>query len=351
MRNKHPRLVMASVVAAAALSAVASSSSFASGSAASAPRPGSTVRIRVPAPVSGGHPVIISVTVPKAGTKIGVDSASHADPGQAAMDTANERIFALTGVKTVFADANLDPNVQLQIADSMLSQGVKAEIQDIIFPHSLDAFLARATAAKVGVCVEFSPTAGGAQENDDQAGRSMVAFLHKKFPSGAQGAELGNTPAAVIVNRETGFYRALKAYPNLVVGPRVRNLKEDIADARTLAENLLTANPNLQFIWTTNDNEAIGAGLAAQGLGRKIVILGMNGAPDAVAAVKSGLITATWDSNQNLIGAYVAANCVNYVTTGTFKPAEYVPFTEITKANAAKWVPWPKRPKLTVLAK
>ena len=348
MAKKHLRLIASSVVAAAAIFAVASASSFASGSA---PKPGTTVKISVPAPLTGGRPVILSVVVPKAGTKIGVDSAAHADPGQAAMDTANERIFALAGVKTVFADANLDASTQLQIADSMLSQGVKAEIQDIIFPHSLDAFLTRAKAAKVGVCVEFSPTAGGAQENDAQAGRSMVAFLHKQFPSGAQGAELGNTPAAVILNRETAFYRALAAQPDLVVGPRVRNLKEDIADARTLAENLLTANPGLQFIWTTNDNEAIGAGLAAQSLGRKIVILGMNGAPDAVAAVKAGLITATWDSNQNLIGAYVAANCVNYVTTGKFKPAEYVPFTEITKANASKWVPWPKRPLLTVVAK
>ena len=35
------------------------------------------------------------------------------------------------------------------------------------------------------------------------------------------------------------------------------------AEARTLAENMLQANPDIQFFWTTNDNEALGAGLAA----------------------------------------------------------------------------------------
>ena len=310
-----------------------------------------TVRISIPSSISSAAPVVLTVAVPKAGTTIGIDTPLHADPGQAAMDIANQRVAKLVGAKSIIADANLDANKQVQIGDSMLSQGANVIITDVLFPHSLDAFYKRAAAKKVPVCVEFSTRPGGAQEDDAKAGLEMAAYLHQLFPNGAKGAILANTPAAVILNREKGFAAGLKRYPNLKIIAKQRNLKEVIPEARTLAENMLTANPDIQFFWTTNDNEAIGAGLAAKGLGKKLVIIGMNGTPEAVADVKNGLITATWDSNQNLMGSIVAINCLNWLATGKAPKARLVPFTKITKQNIAKWIPWPKRPTQTVLAK
>ena len=310
-----------------------------------------TVKISIPSSISSAAPVVLRVAVPKAAATIGIDTPLHADPGQAAMDVANERIAKLVGAKTIIQDANLDASKQVQIGDSMLSQGANVIITDVLFPHSLDAFYKRAAAKKVPVCVEFSTRPGGAQEDDTKAGREMTDYLHQLFPNGATGAILANTPAAVILNREKGFADGLKRYPNLKIITKQRNLKEIIPEARTLAENMLTANPDIQFFWTTNDNEAIGAGLAAKALGKKIVIIGMNGTPEAVADVKNGLITATWDSNQNLMGSIVAVNCLNWLATGKAPKARLVPFTKITKKNSAKWIPWPTRPKLTVLAK
>ena len=310
-----------------------------------------SVKISIPSSLRGAAPVVLTVVVPEAGTTIGIASPLHADPGQAAMDVANQRIAKLVGAKSVIEDASLDANKQLQIADSMLDRGFNPIITDVLFPHSLDAFFKRASAKQVPVCVEFSTTPGGAQENDAQAGREMTDYLHQLFPNGAKGAVLANTPAAVILNREKGFANGLKRYPNLKIIAKQRNLKEVVAEARTIAENMLQANPDIQFFWTTNDNEALGAGLAARGLGKKIVILGMNGTPEAVDAVKKGLITATWDSNQNLMGSIVAINCLNWKATGKAPRAGIVPFTKITKQNASKWIPWPQRPKLTVIGK
>jgi ribose transport system substrate-binding protein len=315
-------------------------------------RAAATVRISIPRSLKGSPPVVLQVPVQKPGTLLGIDTPLHADPGQAAMDNANQRIASLVGAKSIIQDANLDANKQVQIGDGMLAQGVNAITTDVLFPHSLDAFYKRAAAKKVPVCVEFSTLPGGAQEDDTQAGREMAAYLHQLFPNGATGAVLANTPAAVILNREKGFYTALKSYPNLKIIVKQRNLKEVVAEARTMAENMLQAHPDIQFFWTTNDNEALGAGLAAKRLGKHPVILGMNGTPEAVDAVKRGLITATWDSNQNLMGSIVAINCFKAITAGgTRPPAMLVQFTKITKSNAAKWIPWPQRPKLTVIVK
>jgi len=348
--NRNRKRIPAAIVAAAAVAAlVLAAQAVASKSSEGVAT--KTLKISIPSSTSSQAPVVLSVTAPPPGTVIGIDTPLHADPGQAAMDIANQRIAKLVGAKSIIEDANLDANKQVQIGDSMLSQGAKVIITDVLFPHSLDAFYKRAAAKNVPVCVEFSTRPGGAQENDAQAGREMTDYLHQLFPNGAKGAVLANTPAAVILNREKGFANGLKRYPNLKIITKQRNLKEIIPEARTLAENMLTANPDIQFFWTTNDNEAIGAGLAAKSLGKKIVILGMNGTPEAVADVKNGLITATWDSNQNLMGSIVAINCLNWMATGKAPPARLVPFTKITKANISKWIPWPRRPQLTVLAK
>lgn len=307
-----------------------------------------TVTISVPGSTKAQPAVTLTVTKPPAGTTLGIVTPLHADPGQAAMDTANQRVASLVGAKAVMEDSALDASKQLQIADSMLGRGFKPITTDIIFPHSMDAFLKHAAAKNVPACLEFSATPGGAQEDDATAGQEMADYLHSLFPNGAKGAILANTPAAVILNREAGFAAGMKKYPDLKIVAKQRNLKEVVAEARTMAESMLQAHPEIQFFWTTNDNEALGAGLAAQGLSKKIVIIGMNGTPEAVDAVKKGIITATWDSNQNLMGSMVAVNCFNWLATGKAPAYSKVPFTRITKDNAASWIPWPQRPKLTV---
>ena len=118
-----------------------------------------TVKISIPAFDEGDATGSSSrVQVPKAGTTMGIDAPLHADPGQAAMDTANQRIAKLVGAKSVMEDAKLDPNKQLQIADSMLYRGFTpsprtSSSRTRSTPSSLGA-----KKKGVPVCVEFSTT-------------------------------------------------------------------------------------------------------------------------------------------------------------------------------------------------
>jgi len=346
--RRRTAILLIGAVAATGLATTAAALPVASNGPTAATR---TVKISMPGSTRSTKPTVLRVQIPPAGTILGIATPINADPGQAAMDTANKRIASLVGAKTVMEDAALDANKHLQIADSMLNRGIDAITTDILFPHSLDAFLARAKKKGVPVCVEFSTTRGGAQEDYMQAGREIADYLHGLYPNGAEGVILANTPAAVILRREAGIAAGLKRYPNLKVLEKQRNLKESIDGGRTIAEEFFQKYPDLKFIIATNDIGALGAGLAAKSLGKKPTIIGMNGTPEAVDAVKQGLMSATWDSNQNLMGSIVAINCFNWLVTGKAPNAPLIPFTRITKSNAGTWIPWPQRPKLTRIVK
>jgi len=125
-----------------------------------------------------------------------------------------------------------------------------------------------------------------------------------------------------------------------------RNLKETLDGARLTAEDLLSSHPDIQFVWGSNDVGAIGAGLAAKAAGRKLIITGMNGSPEAVDAVKKGLITATWDANQNAAGELMVIHALQWLITGKKPPVTTNPFTRIDKSNASQYIPWPERAKV-----
>jgi ABC-type sugar transport system substrate-binding protein len=309
------------------------------------------VTIQIPRSLTTQAPLGFTIPKPPTGRRIGMLSPFHADPGQAALDTAVQRVGRLLGWRTDFQDANLDVNAQIQLGDSMLSRGINAIVTDELLPRSLDAFYARAKSRKVRVVTMFSNRAGGVQENDAQAGAEIAAFLAQQFPGGAKGIHFANTPASVILNRERGFRNALRNYPKLsIVLEAPRNLTETIEGARTIAEAFLQTNPEAKWVWTSNDKQAIATGLAARAIGRKLVIIGMNGSIEGVDAVKKGLITATWDSNQNMMGSIAAANAIRWQATGVTPRNQLIPFTLVTKQNAGQWINWNDRPKRTVLA-
>lgn len=330
------------------LSACGSSDSDASSGgsdapAASALTPGDTVKVSIPSPVKDGEPILVDVTVPKKGAEFGIPSPIHADPGQGSLDDANEAVYKLLGGSVKLQDAKLDVSRHVQLMDSMITSGIAAITTDELAPDSLDAVRARAESAKIPVCLQFSNEPGGVNEDDAQAGSEMVAYLKEQLPDGGEGLIINNTPAPVTVAREKAFTAALDSESSLKVVGTARNLKETTANARQLAETLLQSNPDAAWIWTTNDTAAIGAGLAAKALDRKIVILGMNGSPEAVKAIDDGLISATWDSNQNAIGAIAALNCVNASAGAALGEPTLTEYTKITADNSASWIPWDER--------
>jgi ABC-type sugar transport system substrate-binding protein len=66
-----------------------------------------------------------------------------------------------------------------------------------------------------------------------------------------------------------------------------------------LAEDALTANPDLVAIYAANDDVALGAAQAVQAAGKKgkVLVTGMNGIPPALRAVGDGMLSLTVELN------------------------------------------------------
>ena len=82
--------------------------------------------------------------------------------------------------------------------------------------------------------------------------------------------------------REGGAKEAMEKAGLKVVA--VQPADSDRAKGQTVAENLLTANPNLKGIFATNDEMALGAANAAKSAGKTLVIVGFDATNDALTA-------------------------------------------------------------------
>ncbi|MCA1604354.1 MAG: sugar ABC transporter substrate-binding protein [Acidobacteria bacterium] len=94
-------------------------------------------------------------------------------------------------------------------------------------------------------------------------------------------------------DRVAGFQEAIAQVPGIQV-VTIQPANSERASALTVMENILTSNPNLNAVFATSDQMALGAmeGVAAQHLSGKVLVVGFDAGKEAVRAVKSGAISA-----------------------------------------------------------
>ena len=69
----------------------------------------------------------------------------------------------------------------------------------------------------------------------------------------------------------------------------------DTAKAQSVTENILTANPNLQAIFASNDNMALGAieALRTANMLDQVMVVGFDGNPNAAESILKGEMAAS----------------------------------------------------------
>lgn len=94
-------------------------------------------------------------------------------------------------------------------------------------------------------------------------------------------------------DRVAGFRDALAAAPGIQL-VTIQPANSERALGLTVMENLLTSHPDLNAVFATNDQMALGAmeGVAAQHLSGKIFVVGFDAGKEAVRAVKAGTVSA-----------------------------------------------------------
>ncbi|MGI6696471.1 MAG: sugar ABC transporter substrate-binding protein [Christensenellales bacterium] len=140
--------------------------------------------------------------------------------------------------------------------------------------------------------------------NQYNGGAKIADWVNEKTGGTAKVAIIEGLPSDYTTQRMGGFVdRAKEKYPNIEVvatqpGDWVRE------KGMNAAMDMLQAHPDINVIYGLSDEMALGAVQAAKQLGRDdIIIVGLDGNPNAFESVKAGELTATLDCGPVAIGA------------------------------------------------
>ncbi|MER6451488.1 substrate-binding domain-containing protein [Streptomyces sp900105245] len=145
----------------------------------------------------------------------------------------------------------------------------------------------------------------------------------------------GQAGTSAARERAAGFARGLKAYPGIrVVAQQPADF--DRTKGLDVMSNLLQAHPDVQGVIAANDEMALGA-IKAVGseAGRSVQVVGFDGTPDGLKAVKDGTLYASVAQQPTQLGRIAVDNALRAVQGKKVEPTVKVPVKVVTKDNVA----------------
>jgi erythritol transport system substrate-binding protein len=319
------RLVAALSVSALALAACGSSNSSSSSSSGS----------------SGG-----SSGAKKAGGLIAVITPAVDNPFFKAEADAAVAEAKKLGYTTSAASHDDDPNKQSQLIDTAISRKAKAIILDNAGADASIGAVKKAKQAGIPVFLidrEINATGiAAAQIVSNNAQGAQLGGQEFVKAMGGKGKYVELVGLATDTNagvRSKGFEDVIKQVPALKQVAK-QNADWDQQKAFNTVETILQRNRHINGIIAGNDTMALGAvaALKSAGLSKKVKVVGFDGSPDAVSAIKAGTMDATVLQPAAQIARTAVDEADKYIKTGkTGQPEKQsIDCTLITKANAAK---------------
>lgn len=214
------------------------------------------------------------------------------------------------GVKLIERNANADVNAQNSQIEDMIAQGAQVLI---VAPENSDGLapaLAQAKAKKIPV-LTIDRTVSGTACSD------FIAFIGSDFEGQAKiaaddlGTAMNGTGNVAVLegtsgnnvaqDRTKGFTEELAAkYPNMkVVADQTANFDE--TTGQKIMEQMLQSHPEINAVYTENDEMAFGAIQAIKAAGKTpgkdIKIVSIDGTEEAVRDVVSGALVSDIETN------------------------------------------------------
>jgi ABC-type sugar transport system substrate-binding protein len=280
---------------------------------------------------------------------IGVSYQNLAFPYVAALQKAAQNACKALGVTCIETDAVNDTNKELNNVESMMAKGINCLAFEAA---SLEASVASINAAnKKGVpVVQFNGKAGGgdyvtfigsAQTDSGVKLGQFVEGLYKKLGKPRlRGIYLRGVAGQVTdIARNDG----LKNYLNSAgLGDKIEFVEQyadyDRGKGQSVTESLLTKDKSYDFIVANNDDMILGALQTANQFGMKIPMAGVDGLPEALAAIKKGQLAATVFQDPEGQGGGGVWGCYLAVKGVKLPKDLLIPFTLVTPENVDSFV-------------
>lgn len=189
-----------------------------------------------------------------------------------------------------------DFNGQLQIVDAMINKRLDAIALAPIDKKAMVSIVERAMKQNIPVIIFDSPV------DTDQFVAQVATDNYKAGQIGAErvGEILGGkgkiaivavqAGAASTMAREQGFEDTIKArFPGIQIVDK-RYGEASVERSLNVAENMLTAHPDLNALFASNESSAVGAARALKARKSKIRLVGFDSGPTLEEDLKGGVI-------------------------------------------------------------
>ena len=243
--------------------------------------------------------------------------------------------------------ADYDLNKQATHIDNFIASGVGLIMINSVDANAIAPAIAKAKAAGITVGA-FDVSAQGADvtvmTNNVQAGERACKYLADQLKGKGDVVIINGPPVSSIIDRVTGCKKAFGEYPDIKILSDNQDGKASRDGGFAVMQGLLTRFSHIDAVFGANDPTAIGADLAASQLNRQeMIIAGVDGAPDVVAALKSGQTRIVASSSQDPYAmAAKATEMALAVFRGEAQPSEPVLLDTklVTVENVASYVGW-----------
>ena len=255
------------------------------------------------------------------------------------------------GCKVITLDDALSPDKQVSNMQQLLAQKVGAIIFYPLDPKATLPVLKQAQKQGVPV-VAIDASFGNTKKvplisTQVWQGRDTQAYLQAQVLAKVKpNSKLGligigiPVPAIKYLNGREAYW-AKKVGRATIVGTQ-DNPSDDVTGGEKAANALLQRYSSMDAVLGYNDPSALGAVVAAKGVGRKLTIIGINGTSDGIAGVKNGSLAATVQVDPIGIGVQTARAAYSLITKQHLPlPAIVIrPGRLVTKQNVAKIPSW-----------
>jgi ribose transport system substrate-binding protein len=213
----------------------------------------------------------------------------HAGANKAARETGVEVEWNGPATETDF-------NGQLQIVEAMINKRLDAIALAPIDKKAMVSVVERAGKQGIPVVVFDSPVDTDqfvAQVATDNYKAGQIAAERMGEITGGKGKiaiVAVQAGAASTMAREQGFEDTIQTkFPGIKIVDK-RYGEAAVERSLTVAENMLTAFPDLTAMFGSNESSAVGAARAIKGRGSKIKLVGFDSGPTLEEDLKSGII-------------------------------------------------------------
>jgi ribose transport system substrate-binding protein len=251
-------------------------------------------------------------------------------------------------VKFTSLSSNYDVKNQASQIDGFIASGVNLIILGAADSKRIAPAVKRAKGAGIAVVAVDVGAEGGVDatvmSDNKQAGEEAGQFIVDQLQGKGQVIIVNGPPVTSVQDRVAGVLSVLKKHSGIKILSQNQNAEGTPDGGLQVMKDCLTSYQHVNAVFGINDPTALGCDLAAKQAGRAdFFIVGVDGSPEAVAALKSkqGLFVAT--AAQDPYTMAQKAVEIGYDVMQGKKPEKdliLIPVKLITRDNVAEYAGW-----------